>query len=82
MAIMTMAKKPQANDGSQPPTAEEDPFLSLSEVARRLGKHPETIRRWCIDGLLKAVRTPSGLLTVRRSVVNQFLGGSALEKRV
>jgi excisionase family DNA binding protein len=31
-------------------------LISLSEAARRTGRHPEVLRRWCIDGRLPAVR--------------------------
>lgn len=64
------------------PTHEDDPFLTLSAVARELGKSPTTISRWVQDGLLEAVRQPSGLFAIRKSVVNRFLGGSALKKEI
>jgi excisionase family DNA binding protein len=72
-----MAKRTQ-----EPPTHEVDPLLNLSEVARQIGKSPQTIARWVQDGLLSAVRLPSGLMAVRKSQVNQFLGSSALERQV
>jgi excisionase family DNA binding protein len=65
-----------------PPTHAEDPILSASEVARQLGKVPQTILNWIKDGLLTAVRQPGGRLCVRKSEVNKFLGGSALNQRV
>lgn len=67
---------------TDPPTHEEDPLLNVSEVGRQLGKAPATILNWIRDGLLNAVRGPSGLWSVRKSEVNKFLGGSALDKRV
>jgi len=33
-----------------------DALISLSEAAKRTGRHPEVLRRWCIDGRLPAVR--------------------------
>ena len=63
-------------------THNDDPFLSLSEVARQIGVSPSTVGRWCTDGLLVPVRRPSGLRAVRQSEVNRFLGGSALDKQV
>lgn len=75
-----MAKTKES--AASPPTHEEDPLMNLSEVARALGKTPPTIFRWVTDGLLVAVRQPSGLWAVRRSEVNRFLGGSALHKQV
>jgi excisionase family DNA binding protein len=63
-------------------TAEGDRFLNLSEVARACSKSHTTIRRWIQDGLLTAVRMPSGLYAVRRSEVNKFLGASALNVHI
>lgn len=65
----------------QPPTHEDDPILTISEVGRQVGKSHTTIARWVHDGLLKAIRMPSGLLGIRRSEVNAFLGGSALPQK-
>ncbi len=31
-------------------------LVSLSEAAKRTGRHPEVLRRWCLDGRLPAVR--------------------------
>ncbi len=32
------------------------PMLTIPEVARRTGKHPETIRRWVRSGRLRSTR--------------------------
>lgn len=64
------------------PTAKDDPLLSPVEVARQLGKHPNTIRSWIRDGLLAVVRMPTGLFLVRKSLVNNLLRASALNKEV
>jgi excisionase family DNA binding protein len=32
------------------------PLVSLAEAAKRTGRHPEVLRRWCIDGRIPAVR--------------------------
>ena len=77
-----MKEQPKINESINPPTHEDDPILTISEVGRQLGKSAQTIARWCKDGLLSAIRQPSGLFGVRKSEVNKFLGGSALEKRV
>ena len=37
-----------------------DGYISVDEAAKRLGKHAETIRRWCKDGFLEAVVPPTG----------------------
>lgn len=63
---------------SDKPTHEEDPFLTLSEVGKQMGKHHTTIGSYIKDGLLNAVRSPSKLPMVRQSEVDRFLGGSAL----
>ena len=60
-----------------PPSNDEDPYMSLSEVARHVGKHPTTIMRWVADGLLEVVRV-GPLPKIRRSTLAKFLGGSAL----
>lgn len=60
----------------------DDPLISLAEFARRLNKHHSTIQRWAADGLFEWVRAPSGIKSVRTSVANTFLGGTAIERRV
>lgn len=72
------------HDRQDPPTHQEDPILKLAEVARQLGRSPQTIARWCQDGLLKALPHPDGfgILGVRKSEVNKFLGASALATQV
>lgn len=77
-----MSKSKQTELVTDPPTHKEDPMLTLSDVARQLGKSHTTIARWVQDGLLKAVMLPGGRMAIRKSVVNQFLGGSALKKEV
>lgn len=37
-----------------------EPLLTVADVAKRAKVHPETVRRWTRDGLLKAVTLPSG----------------------
>lgn len=78
-----MAKRKSMNEqNNNPPTHEDDPFMSPSEVAKALGKHPKTIYSWIRDGLLKAQRHPTGRIVVRRSEVNKLLSGSALNTQV
>lgn len=77
-----MASTPETQGEPNPPTHEQDPLLSPSEVARALGKHPNTIYQWIRDGLLDAIRHPSGRVVVRRSVVNKLLTNSALDQQV
>jgi excisionase family DNA binding protein len=54
-----------------------DPLLTPQEVADLCRKHVDTIRRWANDGLLKAVRMPTGLYMFRKSEVVKLLGASA-----
>lgn len=72
--MSTMARMRKAEDERE----HIDPPLTLSEVARRVNKTPQTVRRWIHDGLLKAIRLPSGLFGVKKSEVEKFIGASAL----
>ncbi len=76
---MTESKK--AN-GTRRSKSDDSEMLTLADVGRQLGRSPQTISRWINDGLLSAVRLPSGLRVVRRSEVNKFLRGSALDAQV
>jgi excisionase family DNA binding protein len=31
-------------------------YVSLAEAAKRTGRHPDVLRRWCADGRLPAIR--------------------------
>lgn len=33
-----------------------NPVVSLAEAGRRSGRHPEVLRRWCIEGRIPAAR--------------------------
>jgi excisionase family DNA binding protein len=44
-------------------------LLTTKEAAQRLGVKPPTIRRWVNDGLLDAVRLPSGRLRFNPEVI-------------
>lgn len=37
--------------------------LTATQVARRLGVHPETIRRWAREGKISYLRSPSGRIS-------------------
>jgi hypothetical protein len=48
-----------------------EPIISLAEAARRTGRHPEVLRRWCLEGRIQGVRigrtwgiTPETLATL------------------
>jgi hypothetical protein len=32
------------------------PIISLAEAARRTGRHPEVLRRWCLEGRIEGIR--------------------------
>lgn len=73
----TKLLEPQA-----PPSHEDDPLLSPAEVARRLGRHPQTVWNWIREGLVEVVKQPGESIRVRQSVVNRFLRGTNLQKEI
>ncbi len=77
--MTTESRKPNSARRSK---ADQNDLLTLTDVAKQLGRSPQTIARWINDGLLSAIRLPSGLRVVRRSEVNKFLRGSALDAQV
>ena len=78
MASRQRRRNPPPRKDTDPPTHDEDPIITLAEVARQTGKHVSTISRWVQSGLLEVVQWPSGLPAVRQSQVNAILGASAL----
>ncbi|MGH9931694.1 MAG: hypothetical protein ACREA9_21030 [Pyrinomonadaceae bacterium] len=60
------------------PNDPDDPIITMATAGRALNKHPSTIARWIKDGLLNAIRMPSGIFGLRRSELNKFLGGTSL----
>lgn len=58
-----------------------DEIITMAEAARALNKSPQTVARWIQDGLLNAVRMPTGIFHLRKSELNKFLGGTALPTR-
>lgn len=65
----TKTKKPAAK------THKEDPILTISEVAKRIGKHKNTVTRWAHDGVFKLGRHPDfpHIMGIRQSQVDAFL---------
>lgn len=49
---------------------------SIGEFAKRIGRSPQTIRRWETEGKLKAKRLPSGHRYFAESDVRLMLGGA------
>lgn len=81
-AIDPASSKSGVADTSLETLHETDPLISLSEFARRINKHQSTVWRWARDGLFTTSRSPSGLQSVRTSVANTFLRGTAITGRV
>jgi hypothetical protein len=75
-------KRTDKSANGQPPTHEQDPLISCAETARQIGKSPQTVARWCREGLLRAVKMPSGHYGVRQSQINQLLQASEIDRRV
>lgn len=48
-------------------------MCTVSEVARRFGKSPDTIRSWADAGKLPAVRTETGVRLFRREDVERLM---------
>ena len=65
-----------------PPTHEDDPFVTLAEVGRQIGMSQQTVKRWVLSKLIEAHARPSGLWSVRQSEINKFLRGTNLNKQV
>ena len=61
---------------------QDDPFLSWVEAGKLLGRSPQTVRRWALEGLMELHRVPGAPLRVRLSALRKFLGGSALSAEV
>lgn len=51
----------------------ESPYLTSAEVARYVRVDPATVRRWCTDGTLAAIKVGKGF-RVRRIDLEAFLG--------
>lgn len=49
-------------------------LLTTGDVAKRFNVHAETIRRWANQGLIAAVRTPTGHLRFRPEDVESLVG--------
>jgi excisionase family DNA binding protein len=56
----------------------DDPLLTVEEVAQIVRAHPETVRRWLREGQLRGVQPGSKRLgyRIRRSEVERFLSGA------
>ncbi len=70
----------KGNPKPQKPALPPTPMLTTNDLARILGLHPNTVRRWSNQGLLKAYRIGSrGDRRFRREDIDDFLKGSKIE---
>ena len=54
-------------------------YITIGEVAQRLGKTTTTIRRWEREGIIKALRTPTGHRMFPETEINRVLGITSKE---
>jgi excisionase family DNA binding protein len=47
-------------------------LMQVRAAARLLGVHENTVRRWEADGIIKAIRLPSGIRRFRREDVERI----------
>jgi excisionase family DNA binding protein len=57
------------------PEPEDDPWLTLAEIAEELRMSPATIRSWISKGTLRAMRAGQRKWLVRRSELDRMLAG-------
>jgi excisionase family DNA binding protein len=60
------------------PDAQDDPWLTLVEIAEELRMSPATIRSWISKGTLRAMRAGQRKWLVRRSELDRMLRGKDL----
>src|SRR5205807_8307066 len=58
------------------PESEDDPWLTLAEIAEELRLSPATIRSWISKGTLRAMRAGRRKWLVRRSELDRMLAGA------
>jgi excisionase family DNA binding protein len=57
------------------PEPEDDPWLTLAEIAEELRMSPATLRSWISNGTLRAMRAGKRKWLVRRSELDRMLAG-------
>jgi len=57
-----------SDDGVSTTSGGSDRLVPLAEVARRTGRHPDLLRRWCLAGRLDAVRVGRVWCLTERSI--------------
>ena len=63
---------PESPDNT--PLADQDPWLTLAEIADELRVSPATVRLWVSQGRLDATRAGARKWLVRRSELDRMLG--------
>lgn len=53
--------------------------LTVHAAARRLGVHPETLRRWCREGRVPAKKNTSGYYRFNADDVDRIQVGTVVE---
>jgi excisionase family DNA binding protein len=53
-----------------------DHLLTVAEVAERLRVTPSTVSLWARDGLIRAIRLPSGRLRFRAADIDQLVAST------
>jgi excisionase family DNA binding protein len=62
-------------DAGKPGGIDEDPWLTVAEIADELRVNPATVRLWISKGLRPATRIAMRKLLVRRTDLDYMLGG-------
>jgi excisionase family DNA binding protein len=57
-------------------TRQRSSIVSLAEAARRTGRHPEVLRRWCTEGRIPAIRV-GRTWAITAETLNELLAHSA-----
>ena len=53
--------------------------LTVDDAARRLGVHPETVKRWCRNGTIDAAKNVSGHWRLNKTDVDDVQVGVVIE---
>ena len=62
-------------------TAESEKYLSVEEFSERIGVHPQTVRKWDNEGVLKAHhRSPGGHRYYTEAQVVAYFNGDFSNK--
>ena len=70
----------KGNPTQQKPDLQPKVMLRTSEAAQLLGLHPNTVRRWSKEGILKSYRiSPRGDRRFKREDVDDFLQEAEIE---